>query len=170
MVTPRALRRLVALLLALPLCACAGPPRAPRAVPGSERTPEHNAVMAAIEAYYRDFSARDWEAFAAHFWPGATLATIWQAAGQDRPGVNAVTVAEFVERAPAGPGSRPIFEERPLGAEVRVHGFLAQAWVRYEAKFGSEEELLTWRGIDAFNLLRHDGAWRIVSIAFAAED
>lgn len=162
---PATVLALVPLLLA---GACATPPPA-RAVAGSERTPEHNAVRDALWEYYRDFSVRDWERFAAHFWPGATLATIWQTRDQERPQVNTVTVEEFVARAPEGPGSKPIFEERPLAAEVRVSGPLAQAWVRYEARFGDEHELSTWRGIDAFSLFFHDGRWRIVSIAYAAE-
>lgn len=166
--TRAAIGRLTCGLLApLLLAACAAPPPA-RAVPGSERTPEHNAVRDALWAYYRDLSARDWERFAEHFWPGATLSTLWQARGQSRPQVNTVTVEEFVERAPEGPGSKPIFEERPLAAEVRVSGPLAQAWVRYEARFGDERELATWRGIDAFSLFFHEGRWRIVSIAHSA--
>ena len=156
-------------VLTLLALACSAPPP-PASVPASERTPEHNAVKEAIEQYYRDLSARDWDAFASHFWPDATLTTVWQTKDQERPQVNSVTVEEFVERAPEGPGSQPIFEERLLAAEVRVFGPLAQVWARYEAKFGSEEKLVTWRGIDAFSLLRHDGRWRIASIAYAAEE
>ena len=158
---------LPALCLALSLAACAAPGSGGRRMPGSQRTPAHNEVHAAIVDYYATLSARDWEALPDHFWPGATLTTLWAEGGAGEPEVFTVTVDEFVARAPEGPGSQPIFEERPIGAEVRVSGPLAQVWALYEARFGTEDDLMTWRGVDAFTLLLHDGEWRIASIGFA---
>ncbi len=158
----------LALLGAASLAGCAAPlPQ--REVPSSEATPIHNAVMERVRAYYGDLSARDWERLAGHFWPRAQLSTIWQAAGQERPEVNSVSIEEFIERAPEGPGSQPIFEERLVQAEVRVFGPLAQVWALYDARFGSTDDLREWRGMDAITLLHHDGGWRIISIAYAAE-
>lgn len=123
-------------------------------------------VREELERYYEDFSARRWEAFADHFWPRATLTTVWQPPGEAGPRVVATAVPEFVEAAPQGPGSKPIFEERMTEAEVRVTGNLAQAWARYTARFGDEGSVQTWKGIDAFTLMRHEGRWRIVSLAY----
>ena len=74
-----------------------------------------------------------------------------------------------VAKAPEGPGSAPIFAEWMTAAELRVdeHG-LAQAWVDYDAHFGEEGALFEWSGVDAFTLLRHDGRWRIVSLAYVS--
>lgn len=127
-------------------------------------------ILEAVEAYYADFSARDWEAFASHFWPGATLTTIWQPSGEDARRVVVTGLDEFVAQAPQGPGSREIFEERMLGAEVLAHGNLAHVWARYEARFGDPGEIAEWRGIDAFTLMRHDGEWRIVSLSYTDEE
>jgi hypothetical protein len=134
-------------------------------------SPDSNlaTVLEEVEAYYADFSTRDWEAFADHFWEGATLSTIWPAPGEDTLSVWTFTVPEFVASAPEGPGSKPIFEERMTEAEVQESGDLAQVWAHYEARFGDEQEVMEWAGIDAFTLMRFDGRWRITSLAYATE-
>lgn len=144
------------------------PPAADRA--GAAVESDTTTVLAELRSYYRDFSARAWPAFADHFWPGATITTIWQPPGEDSARVVATSVPDFVAQAPAGPGSREVFEERMLGARMRVVGALAQAWVRYRAQFGDPGDVRTWEGIDAFTLLRHRGRWRITSLAFLSGD
>jgi len=39
-------------------------------------------------------------------------------------------------------------------------------WARYTARFGDPGSVRTWKGIDAFTLMRHEGRWRIVSLAY----
>ena len=124
-------------------------------------------VMATLEQYYADFSARDWTRFREHFWPGATLTTVWQAAEDSLPRVSVTSVERFIELAPQGPGSREIFEERMTGADVRADGSIAQVWATYKARFGDPGEISEWSGTDAFTLMRHNGRWRITSLAYA---
>lgn len=126
------------------------------------------AVRAELERYYADLSARNWDAFADHFWPGAELVTIWQPPGEDEERVVYTSVPDFIRSAPAGPGSREIFEERMLEVEIRIQGPLAQAWTRYTARFGDPGDVQSWEGTDAFTLLNHDGRWRITALAYAA--
>jgi hypothetical protein len=142
------------------------PPTARHAetVPSADTT----MVLTELRSYYRDLSARDWTAFAEHFWPGATIATRWQQAGEDSVRVWTTTVPEFVAAAPAGPDSRAIFEETMLDARIRLSGDLAQAWVGYRVRFGDPGEVAEWEGIDAFTLLQHGGRWRIVSLAYGS--
>jgi len=128
------------------------------------------AVVDQLEAYYRDFSARDWDAFAGHFWPGADLSTIWRPPGADSARVVITSIPDFVRQAPQGPGSKAVFEERMLEARVVTFRDLAQAWVRYRARFGDPGEVSEWEGMDAFTLLRHGGQWRIVELAFVGDD
>jgi hypothetical protein len=127
-------------------------------------------IRAELDRYYADLSARQWDRFADHFWPGATLTTVWRPPGAAAPLVDAQTVPGFVAKAPSGPGSKPIFEERLTSVELRITRNLAQAWARYEARFGDSTDVATWRGIDGITLMKHAGRWRISSIAYTDLD
>jgi hypothetical protein len=126
-------------------------------------------VLAIVEQYYTDFSARDWSRFRDHFWSGATLITVWQQPGDSVPRVTVTTVDEFIEQAPQGPGSREVFEEKMTSAEVRASLALAQVWAKYNARFGDPGDIREWSGTDAFTLMRHDGRWRIVALAYSSD-
>jgi hypothetical protein len=160
-----------ALPVMLLLWACAPDHGRGQRSPSSDTQPGDSqaSVLAALRSYYTDFSARNWDAFAEHFWPGATLTTIWQPPGEPAPRVVSTTVPAFVEQAPAGPGSKPIFEERLMGADIRVHRNLAQAWARYTVLFGDTGSVATWRGMDALTLIWHDGRWKIAALAYTDE-
>jgi Domain of unknown function (DUF4440) len=148
----------VALLL---LAACA--PEPVREPAGDDVREE---ILRQVASYYTAFSDRDWNAFADHFWPGATMTTVWQAPGESGPRVVATTVPRFIEQAPLGPDSKPIFEERMDRAEVRSQGNLAHVWAHYTARFGDSNDVATWHGIDAFTFMKHDGRWKIVALAY----
>ncbi|NIM50179.1 MAG: hypothetical protein GTN62_07550 [Gemmatimonadales bacterium] len=128
------------------------------------------AVLQELDAYYRDFSARDWEAFASHFWPGANITTASQSPGTDSVSVMAQSVADFIAQAPQGPGSREIFEEWMIEADVKVFHNLAQAWVRYGARFGDPGDIMEWEGIDAFTLMEVGGDWKISALVFTSAE
>ena len=134
----------------------------------SDATPDstRDQVLAVIEQYYADLSARDWPSVADHFWPGATLTTPWQAPGDTAVRVIPTTIERFIEQAPLGPGSRAIFEERMDSARVRGSPNLAQVWAWYSARFGDPGQVMDWTGTDAFTLIRHDGRWRITALAY----
>jgi hypothetical protein len=141
-----------------------------RAQIGEADPVERGVVEQRLEDYYRDFSARDWGAFADHFWPGADITTVWQLPGEDTAGVVVTTIEEFVQQAPQGPGSREVFEEWMIGADIRLYKNLAQAWVRYGARFGDPGNIDEWEGIDAITLLKHGGTWKIVTLVFTGDD
>ena len=137
---------------------------------------ERSAILRELRSYYSDLSARDWDlgnrawpALAAHFWPGATITTVWQPPGEEAPRLVVSTVPEYAEQAPEGMGSKPIFEEKMVGAEVRIFNDVAQVWAIYTARFGDENEVAEWSGIDAFTLAKHAGRWKIVSLAYSSE-
>jgi len=152
------------LMLTVTFSACGGGSQDRYSNPVEER-----AVLAVLEQYYSDFSSRDWEAYASHFWPGADLTTVWQPAGEHQDRVIATTIDDFISQVPQGPGSREIFEERMIEAHIRIFNNLAQAWVRYGTRFGDPGEVAEWEGVDAFALLKHDGSWRIASLVFSSE-
>jgi hypothetical protein len=57
-----------------------------------------------------------------------------------------------------------------IDARVVTFRDLAQAWVRYRARFGDPGEVSEWEGMDAFTLLRHGGRWGIVELVFVGDD
>ena len=148
----------------------APPPHARSSQTGVSSEAAKKEILRELGSYYADFSARDWQKYADHFWPGATLTTIWKPEGEARDRVVVTTVPEFVAQAPKGPGSKPIFEERMTGAEVRVQGPLAHVWARYKARFGDPGKIADWSGVDAFTLMRLDGRWKIVALAYAGDE
>ncbi|NNG17355.1 MAG: nuclear transport factor 2 family protein [Gemmatimonadales bacterium] len=162
----RVVMRSLALGALVLLSACTLERRDPPPSPGQAIRLE---VENQLRRYYADFSARDWTAFASHFWPGAIITTAWQPPGEPGVRVDVQTVPAFVARAPEGPGSKAVFSEEMLSADIRVSGELAQAWVRYRAKFGDLGSVAEWEGTDAFSLLAVDGQWKIVSLTFAAD-
>ena len=131
--------------------------------------PDEEQVRAQVTGYYRELSARDWPAYQARFWPAATLTTVWQPTGEPQPRVLVTSIESFLAHTDQGPDSKPIFEERLLGQDVRVTGNLAQVWARYEVRFGDSAKLAVWRGIDAFTWMKHDGSWRIAGLAYTDE-
>ncbi len=169
------LRTLVCFFVVVIGCASLESTAAPRAVPRQPRKAAkadetlQGEVLKELRQYYADFSARDWQAFSSHFWPGATLTTIWQPPGESHPRVVANSIPDFVAQAPRGPGSKPIFDERMTRAEVRAVNDLAQVWAHYTARFGEPGKVDAWSGIDAFTLLKQQGRWKIVSLAYSAE-
>lgn len=164
------LARHLAIALALAAGGAADTPLAGQGGPDTSAIVSDSALLAELDRYYADLSARDWDAFADHFWPHATLSTVWQPPGDPAPTVMVITVPEFVAQAPLGPGSQPIFEERLLDATVVArHGLLALVWAHYEARFGAPGAVHTWRGYDAFTMLLHDGRWRIAALAYVSE-
>ncbi len=126
-------------------------------------------ILGFLTSYYTTFSNRDWDQFEAHFWPGATITTVWQPPGEDSERVVVTTLPAFIEQAPEGPGSKEIFEERMLAARVHLFGNLATVFVRYRARFGDPGQTMEWEGTDSFSLLQHNGEWRIVALSFAAD-
>lgn len=143
--------------------------RIPDSVASPPAATDTTAVLAELQAYYRDFSARDWEAFQSHFWPGADITTVWQRPGDTVSRVLVMPVPEFVAQAPQGPDSREIFEERPMSSRIDVQRDLATAWVRYHARFGDPGDVREWEGHDVFTLMRVGAVWKIVELAFTSE-
>lgn len=160
----------IAGLLAL---ACALPASASAQVPTLEPLPVADSVrtqvLGFLESYYDAFSDRDWERFQAHFWPGATITTVWQPPAEPAPRVTVTTIPEFIRQAPDGPESKEVFEERMVAADLAVRGTLAHAFASYRARFGDPGAIAEWTGIDSFSLLHHEGQWRIAALSFASE-
>jgi 5'-nucleotidase len=131
---------------------------------GSSETADRDVILARLDSYYADLSDRNWSAFASHFWPGATLTTVFQPPDEHAPRVVTTSVPAFVAQA-TQQASQRVFHERMQDAEVVVTGDIAQVRARYEARI-SAPDARQWTGTDAFTLMKHGGEWRIVSLAY----
>ncbi len=131
--------------------------------------PEKEELNGILKDYYQTMSDRDWEAYRDFFWEKATLTTTWQEASDSVEKVLVSTIDEFISKTPEGPDSQPIFEEKMIESNVDIQSDLASAWVKYEAKFGTQENLMEWQGLDLFSFMKHKGEWKIVSLVFSAE-
>jgi hypothetical protein len=119
------------------------------------------AVRTEISRYYADMVCKESylvPAYESHFWRGATITTVWQPEGHEKPDVIITPIRDFVAQTPKGPCSQPIFEETMDSADVTIHGELAQVWTHYHARFGRPGQIKEWSGIDSFALLQPRGA------------
>ncbi|NNE26169.1 MAG: nuclear transport factor 2 family protein [Saprospiraceae bacterium] len=119
-----------------------------------------------IDSYYKTMSARNWKAYKAYFTNDAVLTTVWQASPESEPILYTNTIDGFLSQTKDGPDSQPIFEETPISTEVEIRGNLARAWVKYEAKFGTEDSLMKWKGYDLFSFIRHKDQWLIAALTY----
>jgi hypothetical protein len=129
------------------------------------------AIYQLLVDYYQTFSDRNWPEYKSFFIDKATLTTVWQTDSSSNPDIFTSTIDEFLDQTKDGPDSQPVFEEKMVESEIVVKQNLANAWVKYDAKFGSEDNLMTWSGYDLFSLIKHEGEWKIASIVYSsAED
>lgn len=122
-----------------------------------------------LQDYYQTMSDRNWEEYKEFFWEEATLCTIWSPDGTSESEVDIFTIQDFLDKTEEGPDSQPIFEEKMEQCDVVVKGNLATAWVRYTAKFGTQENLMEWSGTDLFSFMQFKNRWKIVNLSYAAE-
>jgi len=153
-------------------------PRGPAAAPTAhvnnvadriDRDRQRAMILAELTSYYRDLSARDWDAVAAHFWRGAVVTTIWQPDGESERRVDFISVPTFIAQIDPGPPGEVFFEEQMGNVEVHVQDNVAVVWAEYRARLGEPGDIKQWTGFDAFTLMKHVGVWKITSMAFAAE-
>ena len=132
-------------------------------------TEEQSDDVRAIEALVaRQFASlnwvpgtsADWDAFAADFYPDASLYPAARPAKRQ-------TVEAFVDRMKGLVGTRlRSFHEAVLGTEVRIFGNVAFALAACEMTENNSE---VKRGVEMLLLIKNEGAWRIVAQAWDTE-
>lgn len=111
--------------------------------------------------------ARSWDEVRGLFFPGAVLRSeLTLPDGSHQSGD--WTVDEFCEAA-AGEHAESGFWERETAARLECFENIAQVWTTYESRVGSPDSEPVTRGINAVQLLRRDGHWRITSLVFQIE-
>lgn len=141
----------------------------PQAEPLPVDDPEQSKVRLQLESFYKAYDAREWKQARAHFWEGATITDVRMLPDQTQPAVQVSSATEFFEElertSEAGPEG---FEGRLVGVpEVRTTSNVAQAWCHFQASFGGPQESMSWRRVDAFTFVLHEGQWKISSLALS---
>ena len=175
----------ILLLVALPGCVSTpgvdkdpAPVATPRPLPEPSETMsaedtskarERGLILAEVTAYYRDLTARDWDAFARHFWRGAVVTMIWAPDDGSERRVDFISVPDFIAQMDLGEDSTLICEQMMGSVEMHFDGTVAQVWSRHRVRFGEPGNVHEWTDVDAFTLMKHVGLWKISSMALAAQ-
>jgi hypothetical protein len=142
-------------------------PTAEPPAPQIDEDPQRAQVRLQLQSYYEAYNAREWKRAHGHFWEGATVTDVRMLPDQSAPTVQISPVTEFfAELERAGEAPPEGFEGRLEGLpEVRAASNVAQAWCHFRASFGGPQESMSWRRVDAFTFVLHDGVWKISSLA-----
>jgi hypothetical protein len=137
----------------------------PAAAPTGD--PLRSEVRGVLESFYAAYNAREWKRARTHFWDGATITDVRIVPDHPAPVVRVSSVAEFFDELARVRESGPEgFEGRLEGApEVRIASNVAQAWCLFQASFGGPRESMSWRRVDAFTFVLHEGTWKIASLS-----
>lgn len=141
------------------------PPR-----PGDVASPE-SLVAALYDVISGPAAAeRDWDRFRGLFLDGARMVvgSGMEGGPEARGRITVATVEEFV--AAAAPQYREAgFWERETAGRVDRFGNVAQAWSTFESRVGAADSEPVARGINAIQMVREAGRWRIAAIAWDVE-
>lgn len=141
------------------------------AQPGEEVKDDKKAVVDAMQGCYRFLSSRDFLALRECFWPQAIITTYWNRTPKSKaPEVYVQYLEEFIVNASRSFGQFTQFSQTSLSHELMIYDNVAQVWSVYEMKFTTKDgKSMTWRGVDMFHFMRHDGQWRIVALTYTKE-
>jgi hypothetical protein len=130
--------------------------------PASQPTPnprEEQAVLAVVARLFIAMERRDTSQFGTIFLSGARLWGVrTNSQGQER--LQSLTWEQFA--AMNAGDQRGKWIERAWSPQVQIRGTMATVWAQYDFHFGSASSHC---GVDAVQLLRIAGEWRIASIA-----
>ena len=114
-------------------------------------------MLAVVDRLFAAMRAKDSAEMRRLFEPGARLVGM-----RTRPSGETALQAQSWERFAAFNASDGReWIERRFGAEVRVRGTMATVWTEFDFHFGSTPSHC---GVDAFQLIKTTGGWRIVSV------
>lgn len=168
------MRRLLVVLLALPLIAACqaqtspapsmAAPSATSSAPGEgarESTAQDGpAVLAGIQDFMVALRMRDTAAMAQHM-DSLTRITLLRPTREGGTRVVALTGAEFI-RLVTQPG-QPGIDEPIRNPVVHVSGDLATVWAEYQVR--REDNTVSHCGFDAFQLVRRGTGWKFLNIS-----
>ena len=153
------MRKLQSTFVRMGLCALAV--SAPSLASAQATAPdERAAVIAVVQRLWDAMKARDTAMARAVFDSSAMLSRVVTRNGEAR--VQLTPVSGFLDALGKATES---WNERMFNPEVRIDGPLATVWTEYDFHLGTQ---FSHCGIDAFQLLKTSGGWKIVALADTA--
>jgi len=122
---------------------------------------ERRAVIEAVDGLFDAMRAKDEAALRAALAPEVSMAAVGLDGGVR---IDTGTPDAFVERIV---GSEAFLDEAMWDPLVRTDGKIAILWAPYDFLVDGEPSHC---GFDAFQLVKMDGAWRIVGVAYTRRD
>jgi len=147
---------LVFALVLLAACSTATP-TAPATTDSTELDIKATA-LAAYNVVSGPAGRRDWDRFKDLFAPGAQVMHVMPDGS-----VKALTPDDFMTIAKPMLDQNGMFE-RPVSTRIQHDGDLATLLSAFETRHASNDAQPFQKGVDAFQLLRVNGAWKIISI------
>src|SRR5688572_20270935 len=123
-------------------------------------TDERAAVLAVVQRLWDAMKARDTAMARSVFDSSAMLSRVVTRNGDAR--VQLTPVSGFLEALGRATES---WNERMFNPEVRIDGPLATVWTEYDFHLGDK---FSHCGVDAFQLLKTSGGWKIVALSDTA--
>lgn len=116
-------------------------------------------VLAVVQRVFDGIGAHDGAMIRGAMLPEARVGSVRDAAAP-----SASTGSDLADRIASTPG--PLQERFTSAPQVQIHGRMAQVWGEYEFL---RDGKFSHCGVDSFNLLKVDGAWKISVLVFTAE-
>lgn len=159
--------KLFTVIVGAVLLAAAAPARAEAPAANAADVESIDSIMNAVYDVISGSAgeARDWDRFRSLFIDGARLIP----RSAKAPGGAVILCPEdYVTRS--GPVlERDGFFEEEIGRKVDQYGDIAQVFSAYAAKRAADDAEPFMRGINSFQLMKHDGRWWVVTIFWQAE-
>ncbi len=132
------------------------PPAEPLPPPSFEEA----AVLAPINAAFATFETGDSATLLRYVYPEGRVTAVGKTpTGVD--GVRLLSFSEFASRLKPGSG----FKERITNPAIEIDGDVAMVWAPFTVEIGGK---IASCGTDHFDLIRQDGAWKIMNITFSS--
>jgi hypothetical protein len=124
---------------------------------------EGAAVLVPVNALFAALAARDGQAILPHIDPEGRITVVMERAEGARR-IGSPNWTEFAAGLTPGPER---FEEIMPDPLVAIDGDIAVVWGRYVFKV---DGAISHCGVDHFDLVRREGAWKIVNITWSQRD
>lgn len=118
-------------------------------------------VIERVRALFAAFETGDVAAMLRHVYPDGRV-TALERRGDGASNVRQLSWAQFAERVPPG---RALLE-RTTDPMIMVAGDFAIVWISFEVRVAGR---IVNCGLDHFDLVRENGAWKIMNLTFSSQ-